>query len=398
VQILGRQVNSTEDFARLAVRAIRQVVGRGGGQAARVVLTGQIQEFRNACEAGDVEKAIKLRSLAQLDSGSFFDVIRRLVSLRRFEDAKRIYVPASPEMLHVFSGEFLKAGQADCAVDCMRWAFEASGRQQNYHEELIRTLVSVGRIKEANEVAASLDAAKIRETYPRVRFKDFTPEEKCTLVEVSHITLAMPESIVQLSRAVSYILQNNIPGALIECGVFAGGNAVVMLRTLLNAGVTNRDVYLYDTYEGMPKPEEIDVEYSHGPALETWKKFKKGDDKSEDSSGWVAYPLEGVKSRILALPYPAERIRFVKGMVENTIPDIAPEQIALLRLDTDFYRSTKHELHHLFPRLSRGGILIIDDYGAFQGARVATDEYFKENNIAFFLGRSDEHVRVGVRL
>ena len=100
---------------------------------------------------------------------------------------------------------------------------------------------------------------------------------------------------------------------------------------------------------------------------------------------------------MLALGYPAERIHFVKGLVENTIPQQSPETIALLRLDTDFYRSTKHELVHLYPRLQHGGILIIDDYGALEGARLATDEYLKEHRIPYFPARIDEHVRIGVK-
>jgi O-methyltransferase len=170
-----------------------------------------------------------------------------------------------------------------------------------------------------------------------------------------------------------------------------------MIRSLLNAGVTDRDVYLYDTFEGFPKPEEIDFEYFAGPALETWKKHKKPGDQSEDRSEWLRYPLERVQERVLALGYPAERIHFVKGLVEETIPQHAPETIALLRLDTDFYRSTKHEFIHLYPRLQRGGILIIDDYGALQGATTATDEYLRENNIPFFPARIDEHVRIGIK-
>jgi O-methyltransferase len=100
----------------------------------------------------------------------------------------------------------------------------------------------------------------------------------------------------------------------------------------------------------------------------------------------------------LATGYPRERIHFVKGMVEDTLPQEAPEQVALLRLDTDFYKSTKHELVHLYPRISRGGILILDDYGVFRGAQQATDEYFRECDVEMFLTRVDEAVRLGVKL
>ncbi len=99
----------------------------------------------------------------------------------------------------------------------------------------------------------------------------------------------------------------------------------------------------------------------------------------------------------MAVGYPAERIHFVKGMVEDTLPQNAPAEIALLRLDTDFYKSTKHELVHLYPRISSNGVLILDDYGVFRGARQATDEYFAENNIPVFLSRVDEAVRLAIK-
>jgi hypothetical protein len=85
-----------------------------------------------------------------------------------------------------------------------------------------------------------------------------------------------------------------------------------------------------------------------------------------------------------SIHYPASRIHFVKGKVEETIPDRAPEGIALLKLDTDWYESTKHELSHLYPRLTVGGVLIIDDYSWWRGAGEATDEYFREHGPAPF--------------
>jgi O-methyltransferase len=306
--------------------------------------------------------------------------------------------PADAAPLCVVARVQIEAGKLDLALECLRWAIKLDPDNQPACQDLIRIMIGLGRNKEAIALAETLDVAKIHKTYDRKYYKDFTPTEKCTLLEASLVTLASPEAIVELIRAVDYVLANNISGAFVECGVFQGGNAVVMIRTLLNAGITDRDIYLYDTFEGFPKPEAIDFEYLIGPALETWQKFKQPGDESEDNSDWLRYPLEKVRQRVLSLGYPAERIHFVKGLVENTIPQPQPESIALLRLDTDFYRSTKHELIHLYPRLQRGGILIIDDYGALHGARVATDEYLSENKIAFFPARIDEHVRIGVKL
>ena len=314
------------------------------------------------------------------------------------EQIHTLDTPADAAALCVIARVQIEARRPDLALECVRWALKLDKDNHVAHQELIRLLTATGRMKEAIELSETLDPTKIHKTYDRRYYKDFTAVEKCTLLEASLVTIASPEAIVELIRAVDYVLANDIRGAFVECGVFQGGNAVVMIRTLLNAGVTDRDIYLYDTFEGFPKPESIDFEYLVGPALETWQKFKQPGDQSEDSSDWLRYPLEKVKERVLSLGYPAERIHFVKGLVENTIPKQAPETIALLRLDTDFYRSTKHELIHMHPRLQRGGILIIDDYGALHGARVATDEYMSENKIAFFPARIDEHVRIGVKV
>ena len=107
--------------------------------------------------------------------------------------------------------------------------------------------------------------------------------------------------------------------------------------------------------------------------------------------------MEVVKKNIFSIGYDPEKIHFVQGKVEDTIPATIPEKISLLRLDTDWYESTKHELEHLFPRLSKGGILILDDYGHWQGARKAADEYFNNNHISIFLSRADYTGRIAVK-
>jgi O-methyltransferase len=120
--------------------------------------------------------------------------------------------------------------------------------------------------------------------------------------------------------------------------------------------------------------------------------------ESKGSNFWARAPLDEVRDVMYALPYPQAQIHFVKGKVEETIPDQAPAQIALLRLDTDWYESTRHELVHLYPRLAPGGVLILDDYGWWRGAGRATDEYFQENGPAPLLVRIDhEGRRVAVK-
>jgi O-methyltransferase len=155
--------------------------------------------------------------------------------------------------------------------------------------------------------------------------------------------------------------------------------------TLIEEGVKDRDLYLFDTFEGMPAPGEKDIDLWGEPALEKFSKMKI----SDVSSTWVNASLENVKQAMALTGYPMERIHFIKGLVEVTIPGKAPESIALLRLDTDWYQSTIHELTNLYPRLSQKGILIVDDYGHFKGAREAVDAYFHKNKMSPLLHRID---------
>jgi O-methyltransferase len=108
--------------------------------------------------------------------------------------------------------------------------------------------------------------------------------------------------------------------------------------------------------------------------------------------------LEDVKRVMAATGYEPGKTVFVPGRVEDTIPASAPETIALLRLDTDWYQSTYHELTHLYPRLAVGGVLIIDDYGHWQGARKAVDQYIREQKLKLLLCRIDYTGRVCVKL
>jgi hypothetical protein len=111
---------------------------------------------------------------------------------------------------------------------------------------------------------------------------------------------------------------------------------------------------------------------------------------------WCYSPLDEVKRNLARTGYPAERVVYVQGKVEDTIPGTLPERTALLRLDTDWYSSTRHELEHLYPGLVAGGVLVLDDYGTWQGARQATDEYFAARG-PLLLNRIDSTGRIAVK-
>jgi hypothetical protein len=200
------------------------------------------------------------------------------------------------------------------------------------------------------------------------------------------------ERMYALYEACRYISVAKIPGAVVECGVWRGGSAMLAAGALRNRRETERDIWLYDTYEGMSEPTEHDLDKHGRPAAE----LMKAGEKNKETSVWCYASLDDVQRNMRATRYPDPRIRYIKGKVEDTIPNEIPEQIALLRLDTDFYESTLHELRHLYPRMAPGAVLIIDDYGHWQGARKATDQFFDEIKTPLLLQRIDYTGRMAV--
>jgi len=152
---------------------------------------------------------------------------------------------------------------------------------------------------------------------------------------------------------------------------------------------TPRQLFLFDTFDGMSAPTDEDRHAKSGELAAGML------DKSHKSELiWCHAPLEEVKRNMASTGYPSDRVTYVRGRVEETIPAAAPAQISVLRLDTDWYASTRHELEHLYPRVVPGGVLIIDDYGYWAGARKAVDEYF---NGSLFLSRIDDTGRIAVK-
>ena len=204
--------------------------------------------------------------------------------------------------------------------------------------------------------------------------------------------------ILALVDAVRYVVQRGIPGDFAECGVWRGGSIVAMILTLQELGFDDRDIWLYDTFEGMTEPTEHDTSKLEVSALESWKEAEgTGDPAWPQFFNNELFNEDIVRQNVLSTGYPEERLHFVRGKVEDTIPGSIPQQLALLRLDTDWYESTKHELVHLYPRLSQGGVLVIDDYGHWEGARRAVDEYFASEAEQPLLSRIDYTGRIGVK-
>jgi len=195
-----------------------------------------------------------------------------------------------------------------------------------------------------------------------------------------------------LYQAVRHVTSSAIPGAFVECGVWRGGSAMLAALSFMHFGDRQREIFLYDTYAGMTAPGEEDVDPWMAPAIATWRKLQRAD-KNE----WCYASLDEVRQNLAATGYPAEGLRFVEGKVEDTIPKTLPARISILRLDTDWYESTHHELEYLYPLLSSDGVLIVDDYGYWKGARKAVDEYFANGHGRILLNRIDSASRIGVK-
>ena len=209
---------------------------------------------------------------------------------------------------------------------------------------------------------------------------------------VEPFTLTSGERVAALCESVDYVVDHDVPGAFVECGLWRGGSLMAVLLRLRQRGVSDRDVVGFDTFTGQTDPTLEDVDLKGRVAGSTLNKFAfevvKRVAHVEDSR-------DEVFTRLVSTGYPAERIHLIQGPVEDTLPEYSPEAIALLRLDTDYYDSTRHELEHLYPRISTGGVMIIDDYGHFKGQRKAVDEYFTGHRI--LLQRVDYSCRLAIK-
>lgn len=218
------------------------------------------------------------------------------------------------------------------------------------------------------------------------QISDVTDLERSYIKKVVPYTMTNEERLVTLIRACDYVLKNNIEGSFVECGVWKGGSSLLIADYLYNNNAADRKLYMYDTFEGMSAPTKDDVQYDGQLAEDMLKRGEV-----------VCYsPFDEVVQTMKKSSF--TNFEMIKGKVEETIPAVLPEKIALLRLDTDWYESTKHELVHLFPLVERGGIIIIDDYGWWDGAKKAVDEYITENNLKIFLSRVDYSCRMAVKI
>jgi hypothetical protein len=180
--------------------------------------------------------------------------------------------------------------------------------------------------------------------------------------------------IVELYNSLEHIRINKIEGDFVECGVWKGGNILGIMEYLNFHKMTNRNVWLYDTFQGMTQPEDIDVDLYERKASNILEEV-------------MCYEnLENVKKTLSLSNFPKDNVKYVAGDVSETLDFIynLPEKISLLRLDTDWYKSTLKELSVLYPKVTKNGVLIVDDYGHWKGSKKAVHEYFNINEIKIY--------------
>jgi O-methyltransferase len=230
----------------------------------------------------------------------------------------------------------------------------------------------------------------------RTMFPEATAGQLQIMNEVRPFTMTSWERVWALLQAVGYVHARRIEGDIVECGVWRGGSSMAAARALLLAGDAARQLWLFDTYAGMNKPTADDRRIrSDEPALGKWLETST----AQDGSDWCKASLEDVRDNMKRTGYPEDRIRMVAGRVEETLLDPAniPAKIAILRLDTDWYESTRMELEYLFERVSPGGIVILDDYGHWAGAKKAVDESLATQP-PYFMNRIDASGRIMVKI
>ena len=212
-------------------------------------------------------------------------------------------------------------------------------------------------------------------------------------VIAANLTMVSRERLYSTAMACHHVLRANVPGDFVECGVWRGGNAVIA-GDIFHRHDPSRKLWLYDTYAGMTQPSDVDKRVSDNTAAihEYATKNRQG------GSDWCFASLQDVRSQFENRGLLSDGVRFVVGDVTETLrhKENLPESISVLKLDTDWYKSTKAELEVLYPLLSPGGVLILDDYGYWQGTQKAVDEFFTARPRPYFQ-YVDEAGRAGVK-
>lgn len=224
---------------------------------------------------------------------------------------------------------------------------------------------------------------------------DLGLEVEETFASVSPFTMTGIERVQALVNAVRYVVQARVEGAIVECGVWKGGSMMAVARTLLEVGESHRELWLFDTFTGLTEPSDLDSS-AGGLTAKSYINQAGNLAGAHRESHLCIANVETVRVNLEATGYPPSHLHFVVGDVLETLPVEELVRIALLRLDTDWYESTRHELDHLFSKMTPGGVLICDDYNFWMGHRKAIDDYFSELGESLLMCRIDSSAVLAV--
>lgn len=221
---------------------------------------------------------------------------------------------------------------------------------------------------------------------------EISDSEKRILDSVINARVSMVSRVglINTMLTVRYVSQRSVPGDFVECGVWKGGNAILAAKLFQHYG-DSRKVWLYDTFRGTTSP---DINHDGRGPVEDFKRSER--------NGWneIAFAsLAEVQMNLKRFNVPLEAVEIVEGDVTQTlnVKENLPEQISILRLDTDWFYSTKKELEVLYPLVQTGGCLIIDDYGYSDGSRKATDDYFSSTASRPFFHYTTKSIRTCIK-
>ncbi|MDD5192839.1 MAG: macrocin O-methyltransferase [Candidatus Nanoarchaeia archaeon] len=221
----------------------------------------------------------------------------------------------------------------------------------------------------------------------------FEPEFLEIYQKVKDYTTGSKERLYSLYNSINYIIDAGLEGDFVECGVWKGGCCMLIALTLLKRGINNRKIWLYDTFLGMTKPTDEDYDLLKGEKrIKVWEKRREG-----EFSDYAKAEIDSVKKNMFITDYPKKNLMFIKGKVEDTLKVSKPKKICLLRLDTDWYESTKIEMEELYPLLEDKGVLISDDFRCLAGTKKAIIDYFKDNDINLLINRTDDHSIIAIK-
>ncbi len=225
------------------------------------------------------------------------------------------------------------------------------------------------------------------------RIAEISNDELKILKEITNLSMSTPANHWAIIQSLKHIKKNDIKGDIVECGVWRGGN-LILFKKIIDALNLEKKIFAFDTFQGMPEPSKEDLDLKDIDAEKIYQNYKNKDLK------WCFSDIDEVKNNISKFFKDYNKsFNFIRGKVEDTLmqEDNLPQTISLLRLDTDFYESTKKELEILYPRLNKGGVLIIDDYGHWKGSKKAVDEYFKSERDFLWFHRIDYASRLLIK-